>query len=246
MESNELSGVLTLPTGEGPHSAVVIASGSESQSGNIQSGVSGRYFIDLAHRLADAGYAAFRYDTSGVGKSEGDAGTASLEANRDEVIAALHRVQDHPAIRADDVGLWGISQEAWVISMAAAEQPDDVAFIIPVSGAGISVAEQQVWGIESQSRAAGLSPGDVERATLFGRLLVDWQLSEPLYQEANQQVIDQLGDGPWQDFFTLVYHSDTLSPADGLSRGIEILDIGPRRTLGPSALPRRDLPPEAA
>jgi pimeloyl-ACP methyl ester carboxylesterase len=106
---------------------------------------------------------------------------AWIEAHRDEAIAALHRVQRLPAIRAHDVGLWGISQEAWIISMAAADQPDDVAFIIPVSGAGISVAEQQVWGIESQSRAAGLTPDDVERATLFGRLLVDWQLAEALY-----------------------------------------------------------------
>lgn len=219
--SNELHGILTLPAGTGTHSAVVIASGSETPTGEIQSGVSDRYFVDLARRFADVGYAAFRYDTAGVGKSEGTT-APSLTEKRNEVLAALHRLQEHPAIQADDVGLWGGSQEAWVISMAAAAEPDDVAFIISVSGAGISPAEQQVWGIEVQSRAAGLTAADVQRATLFGGLLVDWQLSEPLFREVNQQIVAELGEGPWQDFHALVYDSSPSEPA-ALSRGIEIL-----------------------
>ena len=101
---NELYGVLTVPASKGSHAAVVIASGSESQDGSIQSGVSGTYFMHLARRLAGVGYAAFRYDTRGVGRSEGDAGFQDLEAKRDEVIAALHRVQEHPAIRQVDPG----------------------------------------------------------------------------------------------------------------------------------------------
>ncbi|HSC90841.1 MAG TPA: CocE/NonD family hydrolase [Gaiellaceae bacterium] len=219
---NTLNGILTLPDSEGPHSAVVIASGSESREGSIQSGVTDAYFADLAHRLAGAGYAAFRYDSKGVG-SRGDAGLQTLDAKRDEVIAALRRVRRHSSIRADEVGLWGISQEAWTISMAAAAEPDEVAFIIPVSGAGISVAEQQVWGIEAQSRAAGLQTPDIERATLLGGLLVDWQLTEPLFHDANEKLVAKLGAGPWQDFFTLVYDSDALGPAENLSRGITIL-----------------------
>lgn len=217
-----LNGVLTLPDSEGPHPAVVIASGSESRAGSIQSGVANAYFAELAHRLAGVGYAAFRYDSKGVGTRDA-AGFQTLEAKRDEVIAALHRVQRHPSIRADDVGLWGISQEAWTISMAAAAEPDDVAFIIPVSGAGISVAEQQVWGIEAQSRAAGLSTSDVERATLVGGLLVDWQLAEPLFHAANERLVATLGAGPWRDLYTLVYDSGALGPAASLARGITIL-----------------------
>jgi pimeloyl-ACP methyl ester carboxylesterase len=119
--------------------------------------------------------------------------------------------------------LWGASQQAWVISMAAADHPDEVAFLIAVSGSGVSVAEQQIYGIETQSRTAGLQPDDVERATLVGRLLIDWQLSDPLYRDVNQQAADQLGPGPWQEFWPLVYEPTKLSPAENLNRVIAIL-----------------------
>jgi pimeloyl-ACP methyl ester carboxylesterase len=221
--SDELHGILTLPNSDGPHPAVVMPFKSPSTGGGLPLGVSSTYQTDLARRLADAGYAAFRYDPTGVGGSEGEAGFQSLQERGDETIAALHGVQEHPAIRADEVGLWGISQEAWVISIAAAEHPDDVAFMISVSGSGVSVAEQQVWGIETQSRAAGLEPDDVQRATLFGRLVVDWQLTDPLFRDVNQQAAESLGNGPWHDFLALVYETDTINSAEGLSRAIEIL-----------------------
>jgi pimeloyl-ACP methyl ester carboxylesterase len=219
----ELHGILTLPAREGPHPAVVMPFESVGTSGGLPPGVDSRYQTELARRLAGAGFAAFRYDPPGIGRSQGEAAFPSMQERGDEAIAALRRVQDHPAIQGDRVGMWGISQEAWVLSIAAVDHPDDVAFIIAVSGSGISVAEQQIWGIEAQSRAAGLAPGDIERATLFGRLLIDWQLTNPLYRDANRQAAESLGDGPWQDFLALVYGPDMHSPADDLRRAIEIL-----------------------
>jgi pimeloyl-ACP methyl ester carboxylesterase len=220
---NQLHGILTMPSSRPPHPAVVMPFNSPGPGGELPTGVSSRYQTELAHSLAEMGYAAFRYDPPGIGESTGEAIFQSLQARADETTAALHRVQDHPMIQANQVGLWGISQEAWVISVAAADHPDDVAFIIPVSGAGISVAEQQVWGVEAQSRAAGLEPDDVARATLIMRLLVDWQLTEPAFHDINQQAVDNLGNGPWNDLFALVYPSDPVSPSDGLTGVIEIL-----------------------
>lgn len=221
--SNQLHGILTMPASGAPHPAVVMPFNSTGPEGELPTGVSSPYQTELAHALAEIGYAAFRYDPPGIGKSTGEVAFQSLQSRAGETIAALHRVQDHPMIQASQVGLWGISQEAWVISIAAADHPDDVAFIIPVSGAGISVAEQQVWGVEAQSRAASLEPDDVERATLIMRLLVDWQLTNPIYRDINQQAVDQLGNGPWNDLFALVYPPDPISPSDGLTGVIEIL-----------------------
>ncbi len=221
--TNQLHGILTRPVTGSPHSAVVMPFNSPGPAGEPPTGVSSPYQTELAHALAEIGYAAFRYDPPGIGESTGDNTFQSLQARADETIAALQRVQEHPMINADHVGLWGISQEAWVISIAAADHPADVAFIIPVSGAGISVAEQQVWGVEAQSRAAGLEPDDVERATLIIRLLVDWQLTNPIYQDINQQAVADLENGPWNDLFALVYPPDPIRPSDGLTGVIEIL-----------------------
>ncbi len=220
----ELHGVLTRPASGGPSPAVVMPFESPGLGGGPPQGVSSRYQTDLARALAEAGYAAFRYDPAGIGESTGEVGFQSLQVRADETIAALHRVQEHPDVRASGVGLWGASQEAWVISVAAADHPEDVAFVIAVSGSGISVADQQVWGVEAQSRAAGLGADGIERATLVMRLLVDWQLTEPMYHDMNERALRRLGDGPWRGLFTLVYPSGPISSSDQLTGLIEILE----------------------
>lgn len=92
-----------------------------------------------------------RYDPAGVGQSTGEIGFESLDRRTEKAIAALHFLQSRPDIRPDRVGLWADSQGVWVIVMAAAAFPEDVAFLISVSGSGVSVAEQQVYNIQAQS-----------------------------------------------------------------------------------------------
>ena len=120
------------------------------------------------------GFAVLRYDPPGVGQSTGESGFQSLDNRTEEAMAALQYLQSRSDIRRDRVGLWGVSQGSWVIAMAAAAFPQDVAFIISVSGSGVGVAEQQVHSIEAQSEAAQMSEQDTTKAVLFGRLLIDW------------------------------------------------------------------------
>lgn len=37
---------------------------------------------------------------------------------------------------------------------------------------------------------------DVNKAVLMGRLLIDWQLETPIYQDANEAEAQTLGEGP--------------------------------------------------
>lgn len=221
--SDTLHGIVTLPENPGPHPAIVIISGSVDTSTGVRSGASSQYFTDHARKLATIGFASLRYDPPGVGKSTGQSAFEPLELRREEAIAALKYLQSRTDISPDQVGLWGISQGGWVIAMAASAYPQDVAFIISVSGSGVSVAEQQVYSIEAQSKGANFSEADILKASLFGRLLVDWQLSEPIYKDANQADAQMLGDGPWVDFMALVYDPGEIAPADSLQGGIEIL-----------------------
>jgi pimeloyl-ACP methyl ester carboxylesterase len=54
-------------------------------------------------------------------------------------------------------------------------------------------------------------------------MLVDWQLTHPIYQDVNEAEVKVLGDGPWTEFMALVYEPGEITPAEGLQRGIDIL-----------------------
>jgi len=214
---DELFGVLTLPSGPGPHPAIVIVRGSG------QDGASSRYYADHARAWAVDGYAALRYDPPGVGRSTGTSGYQTLQTRMEEVMAAVGSLQSRSDIASDRVGLWGESQGGWVIAMAAADYPEEIAFLISVSGSGVSVAEQQVYNIEAESRAAGLSEQDIAKAILFGRLLIDWQVINPMYREANEEAARDLGSGPWDSFAALVYEPGDMTAAENLQAGIAVL-----------------------
>ncbi|MGB3715056.1 MAG: alpha/beta fold hydrolase [Candidatus Promineifilaceae bacterium] len=220
---NELYGILTKPTSEGPYPAIAIISGSVSPTTGTRGGVSNQWHTDHARKLALNGFAVLRYDPPGVGQSSGELGFESLDVRTDEALAAIQYLQSRPDIRPDRVGLHGNSQGGWVIGMAAAKKPQDVAFIVSVSGAGVPVAEQQVFSIEAQSKAARFPEEDIMKAALFGRLLVDWQLSEPIYKDVNEADAQTLGAGPWTDFSSLVYEPGDITAAEGLQQGIDIL-----------------------
>jgi len=76
--------------------------------------------------------------------------------------------------------------------MAAASY-DQIAFIIPVSGPGVTPAEQEVYRVEMQSRVMGLSEDEVARAFLIRRLMVDVFLIEPKYEAVNYDQAKRLG-----------------------------------------------------
>jgi pimeloyl-ACP methyl ester carboxylesterase len=68
-----------------------------------------------------------------------------------------------------------------------------------------------------------MSEEGIAKAALFGGLLIDWQLTDPIYRHVNQAQAQALGDGPWTSFANLVYEPGDISPARGLEQGIEIL-----------------------
>lgn len=218
-----LYGILTLPARGGPHPAIVLISGSGNSSNGQRDGASAQIHILHANRMVLDGFAVLRYDPPGVGRSTGSPAFQSLDNRAEEALAAVRYMRSRPDIRADRVGLWGVSQGGWVIGMAAAAAPQEIAFIISASGAGISVAEQQVYGVQAQTKAMGASEQDVAKAVLFARLLIDWQVTHPIYRDIDEAEAQRLGDGPWSDMARLVY-GPALTPEKRLSQGIAILE----------------------
>jgi pimeloyl-ACP methyl ester carboxylesterase len=108
-----LAGTLTLPTGPGPHPAVLCLPGSGKLDRDSNAG---RVRMDLGRPLATAlarhGIASFRYDRRGVGATPGDWHTVGFLDNRSDAEAALRALRGHPEVQPHAVGVLGHSEGA--------------------------------------------------------------------------------------------------------------------------------------
>jgi len=215
--TKEIDGILTHPAAQAPYPAIVLLQGADRSSAQAP------YLTEHAENLVRAGFAVLRYNGTGWGGgASNDAGFETLEYRTQEAITAVKYLQSRPDINSSGVGLWGVSQGGWVCLMAAATY-DGVAFIIPVSGAGVTPADQEVYRVEVTSRAAGFDNDEIAKAVLMRRLMVDVLLDEPMYQQINLAESNRLGDGPWRDMTELAYSPDPKDPAVEFEQVIKIL-----------------------
>jgi pimeloyl-ACP methyl ester carboxylesterase len=150
-----LSGTFVLPPTKGPHPAVVLVSGSGS---SLRTDL--RLVADF---FALNGVAALIYDKRGCGRSAGDWSKSSFDDLAGDALTGLEALKNRPDINSRQIGLWGISQGGWIVSLAASRCAD-VAFIISVSGPGITPEAQGAYTVEHWMKAAGYSEADVNEA----------------------------------------------------------------------------------
>lgn len=217
VNDKELIGILTHPAMDAPYPAIILLHGSD------RSGRKDPYYTEHAENLVRSGFAVLRYDGPGWGGgSSGNPGFETLDYRTEEALAAVRYLQSRPGIKTNAVGLWGISQGGWVCQMAAAAY-DGVAFIIPVSGPGVTPAEQEVHRVEAESRAAGFDEDEIARAVLMRRLMVDIVLSEPMYRELNISESRRLGAGLWNELTELTYKINPIDLPVEHGKVVEVL-----------------------
>lgn len=153
-----LSGTLVLPTGAGPHPAVVLFHGSGPQ----------RRDLSTAHWFAEQGVAALAYDKRGVGESEGDFRAVPFMDLCDDGLAGLSYLKSRKEIDAKRIGVWGLSQGGWLGPLAASRSKD-VAFVIAVSGPGVPPGDQMIFYWANDLRDHGLPEADVLEASSLRR-----------------------------------------------------------------------------
>ena len=123
----ELSGLLFVPSGPGPHPAVVLIHGS---------GVSHRdsfWYLSLANFLARRGVMVLLPDKRGCGKSQGEWHTESFDDFAGDALAGVKLLSEQDSVDRDKIGMIGLSQGGWIAPLAASKSRH-VAFVITVSG----------------------------------------------------------------------------------------------------------------
>src|SRR5262245_11956842 len=140
-----LAGALFVPDDGRRHPAIVLFHGSGPEPRNTF----------MARWFAEHGVAALTYDKRGVGASTGDFRAVSFTALAADGLAAVALLKARSDVDSARIGVWGLSQGGWLGPLAASRSAD-VAFVIAVSGPGVTPAEQMVFYYANQLRERGV------------------------------------------------------------------------------------------
>lgn len=160
MQSSEvtLAGTLLLPQTSTPCPAVVLVHGSIPSLRD--------YYRVFAQPFVEQGIAALIYDKRGSGASTGSA-DSTIEERAADAQAAVTYLQTRQEIDPRWVGLWGLSNGTWSIPKVAARMTEQLAFLIAVGAAGVTMARAEVYRKLCELREWGIAEevlSQVERA----------------------------------------------------------------------------------
>src|SRR5688572_12576606 len=146
--------------------------------------------------------AVLGYDKRGVGGSTGDWRTASFEDLAGDVVAAFEYLRTRSDIDRDQIGLLGWSQAGWIMPLAAV-RAKDIAFLISVSGAGVSAAETTIDQAQNEMTARGMRPQGIEQ--IVGLMKLQYQFARAgqgwdEYAAAREKIAARLGGAPPDTF----------------------------------------------
>jgi pimeloyl-ACP methyl ester carboxylesterase len=173
----------------------------------------------LHEALPTAGIGVVTFDRRGEGDSTGDSTRGRFELQVEDALAVLR------AIDAARVGLWGISQGAWIGPLAAAAS-DEVAFLVLIASTGVTPSEQMMYAVEQQLRLAGYGQDVIERALDLRRRFEDWiHTRAPTPDEELSADLWAGVDEPW---WGEVWLPPTLLDEESRRLWIEEMDFDPR------------------
>jgi dienelactone hydrolase len=180
-----LAGTIVLPDGSQPHPAVVLVHGSGPQKRDL---FTARWF-------AAQGVAALAYDKRGVGESDGDFRKVPFMELCDDALGAIKYLKSRKEIDAKRIGVWGLSQGGWLGPLAASRSAD-VAFVIAVSGPGVTPGEQMIVYYGNELRARGVAESDVEAASAVRRDIWSYMESGQGYEKTKRE-LNEARTKPW-------------------------------------------------
>ena len=152
----QLTGTLIAPSTPGKHPAIVLVHGSGAENH--------AYMLPWARFLIRHGIAVLGYDKRGVGGSTGDWNVATYDDLAGDAVAAVEYLKTHRDIDPAQIGLLGISQAGWIMPLAALRSTD-IAFLISISGAGVTPAETTIDQARNEMTMTGMPAATVADIT---------------------------------------------------------------------------------
>ena len=147
-----LAAALDLPSGDGPHPAVVLVHGSGRTTRHDLRGRS--------QDLQSLGFASLRYDKRGVGQSTGVYIPVGAEDSEevfsvlaDDALAAVQYLKSRSDIDPTRIGLMGGSQAGWIMPLAASRS-SDIVFMVSLSGATSTVGISDFYDAIAETLSA--------------------------------------------------------------------------------------------
>lgn len=191
-----LAGTLHCPDVPPPWPALVMIHGSGPADRE-----SGGFFVPIRESMLAAGLAVLSWDKPGIGGSTGDWRRQTLFDRADESAAALAWLRQQPQVDAARTGVWGHSQGGWVGPLVAARDPAVAALVIH-SGTGVTVEEQDYFGMEHILRRDGASEEEVIQGRRFLDALHAAAKAGMPFAEVEPRVIAPARGQPCLDYFS--------------------------------------------
>jgi uncharacterized protein len=195
-----LDGTLSLPDVEGRYPAVILITGSGPQDRD-ETVMGHKPFLVIADDLTRKGIAVLRFDDRGVGKSTGDFAAATTADFAKDVEGAIAYLKTRREINAQRIGLIGHSEGGIIAPMVAAQEPDDVAFIVLLAGVGVPIDDLLREQARLLLKAGGASDAFIElnrhtqdRMFDIVRNTPDPAKATPLLHAAADSMLTQMSD----------------------------------------------------
>lgn len=199
-----LNGTLTIPEGEGPFPAVILASGTGQQDRNEEM-VKHQPFHVIAHHLSKNGIIVLRFDDRYFGVSSSKFHNSSMEDYASDVSAGIDFLVKNKKVDKNKVGVVGHS-EGGLHAPIAATMNKKIKFIVSLAGVGVDGIDllirqrQIVMGQEGFKRDSILIKDSLMMTKVFNQIKSPEGMDEAKCLEIVEEYLDGMSESEIEAF----------------------------------------------